>query len=113
MKTDEKGFLLTRSIHKGCLRDQVDISIYLDWLKDYRKKFDKESYYHGLIKNKNWDEIQKNQEEYAIYKMFLYREYVDGDEVYKYNNIGPLSGSSGYVLIRNGLVETLYAERRS
>jgi len=113
MHTDEKGFLLTRSIHKDCLRDRVDISSHLDWLKDNKKKWNKEVYHDNLIKNKNWDELEKISEEHAIYKLYLYRAHVDGDEVYKYDNIRPLSGSSGYVLIRNGLVETIYAEYRS
>lgn len=113
-RVDSEGYLLSRSFHKSKLTKEVDISKYT-WLK-FEKKTDSKKYdkFKKLFEDKEWDKIEKLGEEYWIAKLYNpYYKMQDDDKVYEYDDIGVLSGSAGYLLIRNGYVTSVYSTRRS
>jgi len=112
VRVDEDGYLLYRAFHKDCLKREIDLSQY-DWLKDGRKQYDKYAYYRKLKEDKDWNTLSDNSEEYAISYLFGMSAPEDNDKVYEYNDLRPLSGSAGYVLIRNGFVYSTHMTWRS
>jgi hypothetical protein len=107
----EDGYLLQKVFHSKTLKEVVDISHI-----DLKKSISMED-----VKNdndNNWGRDRRPRkgsvtEAHCIQKLYVYREPREGDIICWYDDIGALSGSAGFVLIRDGYVIGIHALWRS
>jgi hypothetical protein len=112
LRLSEDGFLLAKSLHSGCLKEEIDISkIDFD-----RKRYITKDEMLEENKTENYETRRpKNKvvETYHIQQLYKYDTPKPNDIVCWYDDIGVLSGSAGYILIRDGYVSNYYALWRS
>lgn len=102
LNLSEDGYLLSKfRVHSSKIKEvvdlkQIDFSVPGPTLEDVKKDFDEK-----IIK------------EYSIRQLFEYVKVKEGDIVLHYYDIQPLSGSEGYLLIRDGYVYNSRITRRS
>ena len=103
----EDGYLLSKRFHSSCLKETIDISkIDFD-----RKRYIKKEEYLAEIDRPDYERTGHGgrrptglAETYHIQELYKYDTPKPTDIVCWYDDIGILSGSAGYVLIRDGYV---------
>lgn len=94
-------YLLQKSIRAATIKRIVDLDK-IDWDAPF-------------VEWKSGDEppTLEQMEQYAVRKLYKYDKREEDDVVVFYDDIGILSGSKGYVLIRDGYVHGTYITVRS
>ena len=92
LNLSQDNYLLSKEMHSSKITrivdfKNIDFSVPGPTEEDIKKTFD-----------------EKMIEEFSIRKLFEYDKVKEGDMVLYYSDMGVLSGSSGYILIRDGYV---------
>ena len=117
LKCDEEGYLLYRGMHKSKLKRRVDLKSF-DWLwGDYKTQVDRINELTDEFDARKWyvdcPDTDRLEDEIALAKLYKYEFAKSDDRVYLYDDIGDLSGSAGYVLIRDGFILNDFITERS
>lgn len=102
----DDGCLLSKSIPAKTLKYEIDLSKI-----DFNNPVSKEDVANNYAFKTGG--VTDKVENHFITDMYKYNKVKDGDRVFWYDNIGILSGSKGFVLIRDGYVWTTRAVWRS
>lgn len=110
----EDRWLLMKTIPAKCLKEVVDISD-VDFVNIVHEKEVKDSVVTENVGGSSVPPAPGLFKTHMIQKLYEYhgRTPKEGDIVCWYNDIGMLSGSAGYLLLRDGYVENQVAIWRS
>jgi len=106
----EDGYLLSKVFHSKCLKKEIDISKINFEKRITREEFLKEIKHPDYVRSFEESQagrqpkIGSREESHYIHELYTYDRPKPNDIVCWYDDIGCLSGSAGYVLIRDGYV---------